>query len=719
MILGLLLQVENVSGSQVLPPNILSNPIPRKNLTQIQNEAYSLQKDVLNKSGRLTDSSNDGNPLKCLPSFTGQAPNPFGVNITTNSTWDCYFIRFSSPQIIYINSSHPQLHLTITNSKLDASNMDGLFNTQDYSTPFVYLWDGITAAYINIQNSTLYNASSFVRHTNIGGVYRVGATIISLTNVTIYNFSTFLNGTAITRTHFSKLEHLNVTNYNWKNSNQCAFNPPASSPSTDNPDMGYSANYNRFINGLGINTGCAIGDDLTHAKGNYFEGGFLQVTFGADFQHGTSANYVSPFEFLNWTHNYANGSLHTVFGFYGTSTGQFGGHFGKNVYGTIYANYVNNSKYIPIQSSGNQSGVRIIGNYIQGQSTSFTDAILTGGQNHDSYVGFNYLWNMDTIHNIGITVGFAAYNITVSNNIIFDVGAGAIEVTGMDLKYKFSNGTEASDYSWKGNNVIISDNYISGGTHSPPIFVDSGYIKFYRNVVINPPSSVFEIEDGWNCHPIGHPHCSYVWVDWIDGFPKKPSTIWPVISSEVQSDFWIRSLTITKIMANPSVTVALKSSNTYYGFLSFRCVFNNSATFGITTNDSYVYQWSGHSCGNVEDLNATNVNTVSYIFAPFNFNNVSISKFFNITGTPSNGNNTSSFNVYDFTVNSQQNIAESSGRWSIIDGHSFVITTNYQIPFFIGGVHLEDAFILLLFITVIILFFFAVFWIRKHRGMLG
>jgi hypothetical protein len=536
---------------------------------------------------------------------TGCAPNVAGMSCVQNSTWDQTNIRLCGQQVFTIDSVTPQLSLTITNAKIDGCGLDGVFKTTDSTTSEIYVWDDVSGMTYDISNSTIYNFTAATLHVNTGGNYRVGAQIVKLDNVTISDFDTFSrsNG-AIERSYISAAHDSDISDYNRDDDSWCALDQQASSTT-----LGYSIERIHFTISNTIATGCAAGDDLRRAIKNVFDGGFLQITFGADFEHGVSPDFGSPTEFVNWSGNYANDSRHTVFGFYGTGTGNFADHMGVNAYGSIYGNYVNNSRYIPIQSSGNVSGLRIVGNYMRGPVPwpgglpSFEIAILMGEQNHDSLVDNNYLWDMDDEHISGITVGFGSHDNVISNNVIYDVGSNHIRVEGQALKYK--NPTDCagpsgcSDYSWKGSNNILSGNYLSGGTGSRAISVDSGRVVFTGNTVVAAGTGTFLIREGLPCSP----DCDFAWVDWIDGWPDTPTISWSgTIPPEDEGRFWVRTARTGILDIQGTPTVDITAALPQYGVLQTpRCVLPNSATGGRTTTDVEVLAYTGKSCGPLTD----------------------------------------------------------------------------------------------------------------------
>jgi len=463
-----------------------------------------------------------------------------------------------------------------------------------------------------------------------------------------------------------------------------------------------------------VTTGCSAAYDVRFANGNYFEGGFLQIVFGADFEHGISPDFSIPTEFVNWTNNYANDSRHTVFGFYGSAVGTFANHMGTNAYGTIYRNYVNNSRYIAIQSSGNVSGLRVIGNYIRGPSPFpsgspiFEFAISSAAQSHDTLITRNYLWAMDSTKNVGIVLVSFVYNVTVSNNVMYDVGGNFFRIDGLGLKYrKASDNSEASDYSWKGMEITLIGNYMAGGTHDRAILIGSGYVKLIGNAIVNGPASGHvDIQDDWDCHP----DCSYVWVDWIDGFPDSPSIRFPIGN---ESAFWVRSMRSGGLIdalpaAIASFTVSMTTAQpTHFGALAARCVDNSAGTGGHTTTDAEVLAWSGHSCLSVADATA-------FVFsdAVRNLNAFEPERWYNKTQNLSFApviGTVSGTQEIEVTEPGSGYVLSNERTWTVYPGHSYVIA----IPT-ITTRQFTDGLIIFSFMAVIVLVVMGAVWLR-HR----
>lgn len=649
--------------------------------------------------------------------FTGCAPNPSGMTCATNSTWDQSKVKLCGQQVFTIDStaSHVKLSLHVTNSKIDGCGLNGVFKTTDTTTSEVYLWDGVSGMTYDFSNSTLFNFTAATLHLNSGGNYRVGAQIVKLDNVTISNFDTFSrsNG-AVERSYISSAHDSDVSSYNRDDDSWCALTQQA-----QNTSLGYSIDRIHFTISNAILTGCAAGNDLRRAKGNVFDGGFLQITFGADFEHGVSPDFGSSTEFVNWSSNYVNDSRHTVFGFYGTGTGAFGDHLGINAYGTIYHNYVNNSRYIPIQTAGNVSGVHVIGNYMRGPipwpggSPTFEIAILMGEQNHNSLVSGNYLWDMDDSHIVGIDVGFAAYDIMVSNNVLYDIGGNHIRIEGTILKFKNSGACSVgcSDYSWKGSNNTIRANYLSGGTASPAINLDSaGYTHFFSNVVSSAGTYTFLVRKSLNCDP----NCAFTWADWIDGYPNEPSIQWSgTIPASNESQFWIRSIRTGTLQSSiiHSVWVNLTTANpTRFGLLSTRCVNDNAATGGHTTTDAEILAWSGHSCGPVSDQK-------NFHFVGTGFESYTVSHpetWYNKTTTlsfaPINAQ-ISFIGPFTVTTTNTGGSYTASGSFSISPGYNYLISTDEKITkLMISGAWIFG------FIALLTLGLVGAFAIKRKRG---
>jgi hypothetical protein len=592
--------------------------------------------------------------------------------------------------------------------------LDGAFfvddRTQSEASP-----DGIQGFFLVMRDSTVLNFTALVRHQFLGGNYRRGTADIQMDNVTATNFATMLDRTGVVEWNtFTSVHDSDIFSYNRNNAAQCALQTQTA----------FITLIKRvhFRPDPALTTGCAAGADVRLAIGNYFEGGFLQIVFGADFGRGTSPNFGSPTEFVNWSRNYANDSRHTVFGVYGSGTGAFGNHLGTNAYITVYQNYVNNSRYIPFQSSGNQTNVREIGNYIRGPfpwpggSPSFELAFLLGTEDHNSLLDHNYLWDMNDDHISGITIGFSAHDNVISNNVIYDVGSNHIRMEGQILKYQNATAcpgpSGCSDYSWKNSNNLVSGNYLAGGTTSArAISVDSGHVVFTGNAVVSAGSGTFLIREGLPCDP----NCSFSWVDWIDGWPDSPTISWSgTIPPGDEGRFWVRSMRTGQIRLNlPSpatVYVNETSDPTKFGLLAPRCVWNGAATGGHTTTDAEVFLWSGQSCGPFRDINTTVFSNSGIVTLnePERWYNKTLTTNLAPTGTAVSG----SF-VYFSIMEASTFTNVGDGRsWALLPGHSYVLTPGDRVS--IAGALASFPFIV--FMGVITLMMIGAWSLKKRRG---
>ncbi len=613
-----------------------------------------------------------------LGTYTGCAPNPSGMTCTTNSTWDQSKIKLCGPQEFDLSETDPSLTLTVTNSSIDGCGLAGVFNTTDSTSTPVYLWDGVHAVTYTFRNSTFFNFTRLIVHYNVAANYRVGATVIRFDNDTFYDFggTVFTENQAVARTVLLESHDITASGYNRDDDSSCVLSDnPTNTPYEET--LNSTLYRSRFIDLSGHLTGCVMGNAVRAVRDNYFEGGFLQVVYGADFEHGFTPDFGSPTEVVNWSHNYANGSKHTVFGFYGTGTDSLGSlHVGLNAYGTVYGNYVNNSRYIPIQSGGNQTSFRIIGNYVRGPLAwpggipTFEEAIGLNGRVHGYLLDHNYIFDMPSFREDGIVIGFAVYDIMMTNNVLYDVGNPFV-VSGMTFKWSTTSPptlTSASDYSWKGTRITIAGNYISGVPDDAVFIIDSGYVRLIGNVVVGTTASI-DVQAGWT--PGANP---YVWVDWIDGFPNEPVVTFPSVMSEFESHYWVRSARTGSLKISGALTVDVTSSDpSHFGSLAPACVAGDQSGSDQHASADEILRWTGQACGAVTDtVQFVGSGTFSAL-EPERFYNISAShSFLPVVGNVSGGS--------QYVVKEPGSYVGNLGNpWNIKPGH------NYAVSGFVAG----------------------------------
>lgn len=594
--------------------------------------------------------------------------------------------------------------LRFSASYLEYGGASALLNVTDGSN--VQAIGPAVSLTVTLINSTFDDSSYFFTMHTVGSVYRSGSVLFNLDNVTLQ--------------HFDALWHKYL-----------AVDPNANAPSVHDSDI---LDYNRGNNAdtaipfswsflrsrthdyraQNVSQNGAITQNVRQAKWNYMVNGFLQFVYGSD-GTGVAVGPGTPVEFVNWSYNYAEASRHTVFGTYGTAFGQFADPtLQHGYYQTIYRNYINRSRYIAIQSSGNVSGLRVIGNYIQGPSSSFSEGIGIFGQDHDFVVQGTRLWNMDTLNNVGISIGCFVYNVTVDDTIAYRVGASAIAFVCQGLKYKDPGGTEHSDYSWKGMSISVSHSYFGDFDRLPPVSQDSGYVHYSNVTVVRSSVGVLGLSDGWGCG-----NCSYAWADWTDGYPSLSQSLIAFDSSVLvhPGDYWGRDLRVGSLgIGTPGVSAALlvsPSNATYFGTLAARCA--------KLATDQEVRTWSGHSCGPVSDRESYSVSPAhaASVLMPGHWANVSkdvsLSSSWNLTWTNVT-NGTVTFSSRDSGFGYFADVVASYTTFSPAYGDDLVATLTAD---FNGAVSSAfGAFWLLLFVVGLGLVIGAA-WIVRTRYLDG
>jgi len=606
--------------------------------------------------------------------------------------------RFDLNQTSVIKMVASDRSLVFDGSFVGLADADGLLNITDFSEPTA----PPIRLTITVRNSTFSNASHFFLIHSNGAIYRSASVDFYMDNATVQHFNSTWGRTIATSPVAAApyVHDSDIFDYNRGNLSFGAI------PTSNRFDRVHTIDFRP----QGLTFNGVITDNPTEAKWNYMEGGFLQFVYGSDGQ-GIAVGPGYPVEYVNWSYNYASRSKHTVFGSYGTAFGHFADPTLRNgYYHTIYRNYINNSRYIAIQSSGNVSGLRVIGNYIQGTSPSFTEAIGIFEQDHDFLVQGNMIWNMNTTNNRGITITCFVFNVTVSQNIIFDVGVWHIRFECMGLKYRNATGVERSDYSWKGMNIAVVDNYLEGAHINGAIGIDSGYIRFFNNTVVDA-DKVFDISDGW-----GVSNVSYVWVDWTGGFPQiVPSMIaWDgsVGAATNRSDFWVRDLGAGRITVRdsggPFVLTVRTSYPSYWGLLQTRCV-RNPPEESSSPTDAEVFLWTGITCEPIRDMTSTNYSGdgTRWITAPNRWYNITRNVNFNTKAhVPLDVPPGDEAIITDLTTGARIPNEGGSVSWGLARGHSYSL--EFQNPIEITIQTLVIPIFVIIFLLIVIVGLIAV-----------
>lgn len=439
---------------------------------------------------------------------TGDAPSKDKIGeIRASSVWVHVSYTLAYSQRLDVRTVPQTLNLWINNSLIDFSSYT--------ATPKGFLIadngpnvPGQVAINVNVANSTIRNVG------NITWIERalfnpIEAFTLNLDNVTLSTFNKANTGGGddlvfYWDTRAASMHDSTITEYN-------------------KADLSYSA-LNFIISIIRVkasnptarSTGVIANNPLI-AKWNLMEGGFNQLSWqGAAVGPGPATEYV------NWSYNYVANSTHTALGIHGQNSGTFcGPSLSAGYYFTLYKNYVNNSRYIIIQTSGNMSNLRIIGNYEQGPSASFSEAIGLNWNAHNVTVDSNYIWNMNTTNNRGIvTTGFG-YDITYSNNVVYDVGVRHMDFESLGKK---SCPSLTSDYSWRGMNIVSRNNWLEGawfgGANSRYWWQDSGYIISRNDTFVSSMTNqkAIYVYDSW-----AGPGYSYVQTDIFDPIGLRPT----------------------------------------------------------------------------------------------------------------------------------------------------------------------------------------------------
>lgn len=107
------------------------------------------------------------------------------------------------------------------------------------------------------------------------------------------------------------------------------------------------------------------------------------------------------------------------------------------------------------------------------------------------------------------------YNITIKNNVLYNIGGYGFWVGSQGLKFKNSTGVERSDYSYRAMQVSFDNNYVNGINYYGAS-QDSGYTTWHNNtftnLLVSPNAGAYwNIEDGWCPDGLG------TQVDWFGG----------------------------------------------------------------------------------------------------------------------------------------------------------------------------------------------------------
>ncbi len=254
-------------------------------------------------------------------------------------------------------------------------------------------------------------------------------------------------------------------------------------------------NRTKGTNKPGVMTGY-LAYNVRFASWNWIIGGFG----GIGWEGASSTTLTQRTEWVNYSHNYINGNIHTALGLAGTPTSNYyGTAFGQHAYATFYKNVIANGTYIQVQTSGGMRNLTVLNNYFTGPNAAFDEAIGLNWRTTNSSILYNYFWNLNNTGNAGIVVTDFAENLLIQGNVLYDVGVTALSFGG--LGKKFSNG--ASDYSWRGMNITSKDNWAEGEwwSTSRGWKQDSGTVSSFNDTIISANCvgrPQVQVLDGWN-----------------------------------------------------------------------------------------------------------------------------------------------------------------------------------------------------------------------------
>jgi len=421
---------------------------------------------------------------------------------------------------------------------------------------------------------------------------------------------------------------------------------------------------------------------------NWMRFGFNQFAWvGSKIGNGTSS------ELINVSYNYVEHSVHTAIGLYSQTVGLFGDSLSRGYYSTVYRNYINESRYIQIQLNGNTSYTRIIGNYIQGQAGNFSEAIGAHNRINNLVIDSNAVWNMNTTNNRGIVVVGFDWNVTISRNVIYDVGVRQIDIESLGLKFFNATHVEKSDYTWRGMNITVRDNYMNGSWKGEQAyFQDSGYVLAYNNTIVNVPSAGgIGLTDGWGVEQSGP------WVDWHNGFASF-SSIQFVVNPSREHDVWLRYFRASRIFVdaidNNAHMLFVKSLSSKWNL-----------TYDVSTQSScaLIFEWTGRACDPTHDV----PNNYTYHGASSKYAWIP-SKWFNKTSTIDmhpfvrlEVNVPSGLSAFVVDTTTGEDVPFTSGSiiWSITPTH------DYRVTFEIAILRLVTRIIIPVFIIALLMIF--------------
>lgn len=429
----------------------------------------------------------------------GSAPSKTVLSyITQDSAWNGQNLPLSG-RTIYVNlsvTSGSQTRIVwVNNSLLDfGSNASAsFFFTVSASVPISF---GTMIWKFYFANDTFQHFNSFVTFL-ISFSEPIVKAYMFFDNVTITDFNQIPgpNGGGCFGTNWDYcligVHDSTVSSWNVANASVSAFQ------GTTNAVQGGLLYVNRTkgTNKAGVTTGY-LAYNVRFASWNWIIGGFG----GIGWEGASSTTLTQRTEWVNYSHNYINGNIHTALGLAGTPTSNYyGTAFGKNAYATFYKNVIANGTYIQLQTSGGMRNLTVLNNYFTGPNAAFDEAIGLNWRTTNSSILYNYFWNLNNTGNSGIVVTDFAENLLIQGNVLYDVGVTALSFGG--LGKKFSNG--ASDYSWRGMNITSKDNWAEGEwwSTSRGWKQDSGTVSSFNDTIISANCigrPQVQVLDGWN-----------------------------------------------------------------------------------------------------------------------------------------------------------------------------------------------------------------------------
>lgn len=665
-----------------------SPPAAPKTLAQIRSEAWALEAQIDAVAGRKTGSSGDGSG----GSFS--APS----EITTSTEWVNQQVSFDLSLGMYINLTGTQtppvsiiINLWVNNSVLLGNNVSNLlrptFNQQGLPGFSNFPW----TINIYVTNSTIRDFGNFTWPTalNMGGyntgstmhIYFDNATVINVSTATTLGYSAGTNCGIQIHLCDSYVESSTFNGCNrFVNSNYCVGMLDGG-----HPKNGY-VYRSRFYVGTQTNGGAIAYFPV--AKWNYIDYAYNGIVeLQRDFTFVVDGVLPTSGEQVNFSYNYFTRSSHTSIGIGGASWNPANYFqapmFRSDQYAYMYRNYVNNSYYIQIQTYGNASNLYFVNNYIGNMGPTFSEAFGMNWRTHNVTLDSNYIFdliNTDYYTNgvccHGIVHGSAfGYNITIKNNILYNIGAAAFWLGGYGLKFLNSTGVERSDYSWRATENILENNYVSGVNYYG-LDIDSGYTRWYNNTITNILSSpnvghAFRFIDGWSPWGLG------TQVDWYGGYANFNDIVWGSINADRQNLVWLRTFeggTLEVSTGNPAFTYPVQYRD---GDLTGTWG-NTYACIQEQTPETAEY-WSQIPCNPMEDAqNFTNLDgSAQWAWRPQLWYNrtqtVTIAAQARIEYTIPTG---FAATVMDLTTNSEVPFTEGSIQFDMVPSHNYEVTVS-------------------------------------------